>query len=428
MRRTFLAAGIAACTLVAGLVAPSASAYPGDPLFSWAEKPEEAHRNVSVAGSGRVFVSASSESGYKPVSYLEHGYENDWVRTETGPASWTGLATGPGNYAVNVRFAADGPASYRVHDGDTWSDTSTFYDGTVHKAFMDSNSDGDVSVLLQLRPDGGMVLARLLRGGEWTFVELTSGPLAVAAADVVLNEQGKTTIVWAVPFEGRSVIIRRIVREGSTTESTTNVTITVNGTRVPLSIASDGAGRETIIAGNQLWRQPHTSKAPEYRMRTSVHALLATGESATRVVWPILTETGYAIRTVLFDDVANRRQHIVWSHRVPPARCHAGSGLDNLALGVGMVPGGRSYVAIAIRRGAETDGICQSNTAFLVLDRADRVLAEQSLGYFANGDELQVAAGAAGPIAVEFKNWDDHADPLSEDQPDGLYSLSFYHR
>ncbi|MDR7382159.1 hypothetical protein [Promicromonospora iranensis] len=56
MRRTVLAAGVAACALiVTGLVVPAASAYPGDPLHSWADRPEDAHRNVSVAASGRAF-------------------------------------------------------------------------------------------------------------------------------------------------------------------------------------------------------------------------------------------------------------------------------------------------------------------------------------------------------------------------------------
>ncbi|WP_369371390.1 hypothetical protein AB1046_21870 [Promicromonospora sp. Populi] len=410
------------------MIAPSASASPGDQLNSWAVRPEDAHRNVAVADSGRVFVDALSESGYKPVSYLEHGYENDWVRTETGPSTWSGLATGPDNYAVNVRVTVDGPASYRVHDGDTWTDSSTFYDGPVHRAYIDANSDGDVSVLLQLRPDGGMILARLLQSGEWTFVELPSGPIPLRAADLVLNEQGKTTVVWAIPFEGTSIINRWIVREGSDRPAQSNRVITVNGTRVPLSIVSDGAGRETIIAGNQLWRQPHTSTPHEYRMRTSIHAGLAAGESATRVAWPILTETGYAIRTLLFDDVADRRQHVIWSHPVTPTRCHAGSGLDNLALGIGMVPGGRSYVAVGIRRGSETSGTCRSITALLVVNRTDQVLNYQSIGDFSNGDEFQVAAGAAGPIAVEFKSWDDHADPMGEDQPDGRYSLVFFQR
>jgi hypothetical protein len=29
---------------------------------------------------------------------------------------------------------------------------------------------------------------------------------------------------------------------------------------------------------------------------------------------------------------------------------------------------------------------------------------------------------------VEFKNWDDHADPIDEDQPDGRYSMLFFRR
>lgn len=433
MRRS-AAVIITAGMLLAGAVAPPASAAPGDPLPGWEQRPEEAHREVSVAPSGRVFVDASSEPGYKPVSYLEHGYRNDWVRTETDPAGWTGLATGADGYAVNIRTSADGPARYRVHDGDGWSDTSTFFDGEVREAAMDANSAGDVAVLLRVWNPQRAILARLPHGGEWVLQDL--GFPTDYPADIVINEQGKTTVVYAVGFSSPdrqwSDIVRISVRAGTTSEGKRQLVGEVNrrgpSTGVNLLIDSDGQGRETIIAGNRLWRQPHTSRPHEYQMRTSVRAVLATGASATRVVWPAVTETGYAIRSVLFDDRGRHPQSTLWSHAAPSAGCRADAGLGAIALGAGMVPGGRSYVAAGIERGIDTDGVCPDITSFLVVDRADRVLAQQPLGYFAVGDEFQVATAAAGPVVVEFKNWDDLADPISEDQPDGRYSMQFFNR
>jgi hypothetical protein len=425
--------------LLAGAVAPPAAAAPGDPLPGWAPRPEEAHREVSVAPSGRVFVGASSEPGYKPISYLEHGYRDDWVRTATEAASWSGLATGADGYAVDVRTTVGGPAQYRVHDGDAWSDTSTFHDGEVLGAVMDSNSAGDVAVLLRVNdsrlPDPHRtILARLPHGGEWVLQDL--GLPTDFPTDVVINEQGKTTVVWAVGIwsgdDHWSEIARVSVRAGTVSENKRQFVGTVNragqSTEINLAIDSDGTGRETIIAGNRLWRQPHTSRPHEYQMQTSVRALLATGDSTTRVVWPASTSSGYSIRSVLFDDKGRHPQRTLWSHANPTPVCRADAGLDAIALGVGMVPGGRSYVAAGIERGIGSDGTCPDITSFLVVDRTGRVLAEQQLGYFAVGDEFQVAAGAAGPVVVEFKNWDDQADPISEDQPDGRYSMLFFNR
>jgi hypothetical protein len=201
-----------------------------------------------------------------------------------------------------------------------------------------------------------------------------------------------------------------------------------DGTQLHLAIDSDGQGRETIIARNRVWRQPHTSRPHEYQMKIGIRGLLATGDTMTRVVWPVSTSSGYSIRSVLFNDAGRHPQSTLWTHATPPAACRADAGLNAMVLGVGMVPSGRSYVAAGIERGIDTDGVCPDIARFLVVGLRDQVLAEQSLGYFAVGDEFQVATGATGPIVVEFKNWDDHADPISEDQPDGRYSMQFFNR
>ncbi|MFD7307664.1 hypothetical protein [Promicromonospora sp. NPDC059942] len=429
MRRATLTATAAASVLLTGLVAVPAVAAPGDPMPGWDPRPEEAHREVAVAGSGRVFVDASSEGGYKVVSYLENGYGNDWVRTENDPGTWAEIATGENGYAVDLRFSADGAARYRTHDGSTWSDAATFYDDDVHATQFAANSAGDVAVLLRLHEDGGggTVLARLAHGGQWVVQEVPGVPADVPA-DVALNDQGKTTLVWAAPAGETADVRRSVVRAGSTTLTPPTTVGTVNDPAPNLAIDTDGEGRETIIGGNLLWRQASTNQLPVYRLRASVHAQLVTGDSATRVVWPATTETGYAIRSVLFDDETQRPQTTLWSHTQPPSGCRADSGIANVALGVGMVPGGRSYLAVGLRRDIGTDDTCPDIASLLVVDRQDQVLGEEPLGYFANGEEFQVDAGAAGPVTVEFKNWDDGADPVGEDQPDGLYSLGFFQR
>ena len=429
MRRTFVRRTVTAVTtglLLTGLTAISAVAAPGDPVPGWAPRPEEAHREVAVSDQGRVFVSASNDPGYNQVNYLEVGYFEDWVRTPNAASPFgSHLATGPNGYAVSISYN-----TYRLYDGSAWSDRATFYEGSVGAVDMDANLAGDVSVLLRLAPDGGTVLARLPRGGEWTVQEVP-GVSTDVPADVVLNEQGKTTVVWAVPSGERATILRSVVHAGRTDWSSPQTVGTVNHPEPNLSMVSDGEGRETIIGGNRLWRQPITSRPPEYRMRASIYAQMAAGDSDTRVVWPAETEDAYEVRSVMFFDEAQRPQSTLWSHTKPPDRCVVDhSGLGGIPVGVGMVPGGRSYVAVGIERGIETDGECPDVASLLPVGHYDRVLNEEPLGYFAEnlGGELQVAAGAAGPIAVEFKNWDDGADPIGGDQPDGLYSLSFHQR
>jgi len=434
MRRTSFAAAVAAtaaCTVLTGLLAGPAAAAPGDPHSEFGFMSELAHRNVAVGASGDVFVDARSEPGYLPISYLEHGYVSNWVRwdrTEAEPATWSGLAAGANGYAVNVRFSSDDePATYRTHDGDAWGDTTDFLDIPLRDAEMDANSAGDIALLVRERDSDQSSLVVIPRVGQRHSLGLDAVPASVSA-DVTLNEQGKATVVWAAPSRGASTIRRIIVRERSYTPSTPQRLGTVNDPRPNVSVESDGRGRETIIAGNHLWRQPHTSRPPEHLMRTSVRALVTTGEQTTRVVWPVLTDTGYAVRSMLFDDLGQHPQTTLWSHQRPRAACRADAGLDTLALGLGMAPSGRSYVAVGIRREIGTDDECANIASFLAVDRAGRVLNASPLGYFTNGEEFQVAASGAGPIAVEFKNWDDHADPISDDQPDGRYSLQFFRR
>ncbi|WP_129785624.1 hypothetical protein [Promicromonospora panici] len=424
MRRTLVRRTVTAATaglLLGGLTAVPAVAAPGDPVPGWAPRPEEAHREVAVSDRGRVFVAANSDGGYKPVHYLEVGAFEAWDRTPNiGSPFGSHLATGPNGYAVHVSYN-----TYRLYDGSTWSDDATFYDGRVDAVDMDANPAGDVSVLLRLAENGGTVLARLQRGGQWTTQEVP-GVSSGVPADIVLNEQGKTTVVWAVPSGERSTILRSVVHAGRTDWSSPQTVGIVNDPEPNLTMVSDGEGRETIVGGNSLWRQPISTRPHEYRFRTSIFAKLAAGDSDTRVVWPAETEDAHEIRSVMFHDDVQRPQTTLWSYT--KTRCTRTHDLYNVPFGVGMAPGGRSYVAVGLHHDIEPDETCPDVASLLPVGHYDRVLNEEPLGYFANGEEFQVAAGPAGPVAVEFKNWDDHADPLGEEQPDGLYSMSFHQR
>ena len=425
MRRTFVRRTVTAVTtglLLTGLTAISAVAAPGDPVPGWAPRPEEAHREVAVSDQGRVFVSASNDPGYNQVNYLEVGYFEDWVRTPNAASPFgSHLATGPNGYAVSISYN-----TYRLYDGSAWSDRATFYEGSVRAVDMDANLAGDVSVLLRLAPDGGTVLARLPRGGEWTVQEVP-GVSTDVPADVVLNEQGKTTVVWAVSSGERATILRSVVHAGRTDWSSPQTVGTVNHAEPNLSIVSDGQGRETIIGGNRVWRQPITSRPPEYRMNTS-----STPDGRRRLGHPrrLARRDRGRLRGPL-GDVLRRgpapAEHPVVAHQAagplrrrpfraqwdPPRRRHGPRWP--------VVRRDRHRARDRDRRRVPGRRVAPPRRPLRPGPRRGAARLLRRLG-----GEFQVDAAAAGPVAVEFKNWDDRADPIGGDQPDGLYSLSFH--
>jgi hypothetical protein len=151
----------------------------------------------------------------------------------------------------------------------------------------------------------------------------------------------------------------------------------------------------------RIWRQESSTRLPVFQFRTSVRAKAATGDTATRVVWPVKSAGRYEVRTRYIEHDGDwRAEEVLWSRRAPldPA-CDRG-----IELGVGMVPGGRSYVAAGIRHEADpVNDLCdgQEIADFLTINRFDDILNLQDLGYYSMGGPFQIEAGAAGPVALE---------------------------
>ena len=245
--------------------------------------------------------------------------------------------------------------------------------------------------------------------------------------DVAINEAGKITVVWAVPTGTTSEIRRSVLQAASTTWTTPRRVGTVDDPRPRVSIVTDGKGRETLIAGNKLWRQATSTQMPAFQFRTSVRAKLAAGETGTRLVWATKSDGQYEIHTRYAEGQVWRSQRLVWSYPVPSdPDCDRG-----LEFGVGMIPTGRSYVAVGIQRVEragdavnECDG--QDIADFLTVTSLNNVLNLSDLHSYALGGPFRVSAGTAGPVAVEYGIGPVPGDP--EIPEDGYRAIKFFTR
>lgn len=397
MRRTVaasIAAGVLATALVAG--APTAPAAPGDPASGWSSPPGDVHRDVAVSGSGRVFSVSLPEPGTEDHSWLEHGRWREWTRLDIPPTSRGAVIAGPGDYAM----AVTGNVS-RVFDGTGWTDPVMITAQEIGASKLVANTDGDAA-LLWSAPGGRSHLSRLVRGGSWVTNRVPS-VLVGAPRDVAINEAGKVTVVWAEPRATTAGIWRTVLRPGGTTWSSPVLLGTVEAPRPRLRLVTEGEGRETLLAGNRLWRQASSTQMPTYQFRTSRRAELAAADTRTRLVWAGLTGDEHRFYTRSAGASWGPRV-LAWSSR-GPSDCP-----ESPWFGVGMVPGGRSYVATAVRTDVgETTEVCGGPFAALVtLDRFDGVLnTSRALDTALQTTPFQIVGGTSGPVVVEYEpgNW-----------------------
>ena len=200
----------------------------------------------------------------------------------------------------------------------------------------------------------------------------------------------------------------------------------VDNPRPRVSIVTDGQGRETVIAGGQLWRQESLNRLPVFQFRTSVRAKAATGDTVTRVVWPVKSDGRYEIRTRYVGQHGDWRDSTVLWSRLAPLDPECDRGIE---FGVGMIPGGRSYVAAGIRHEADpVDDVCDGREIadFLTVNLSDDVLNLQDLGYYSMGGSFRIEAGTAGPVVLEYETGHVPGDP---DFPfDGSWVMRFFSR
>lgn len=394
--RAAVAAAVAAGVLAATVGVPAAAADPGSPAFGWLAPEGEVHRDVAVSGSGRVFSVSLPEPGTQDHTWLEHGRWREWSRLEVPPISQGGVVAGPGSYAM----AVTGNVS-RVFDGTDWADPMTITPQQVGRSELVGNTDGNAA-LLWSAPGGRAYLSRLDRGGSWDTRRVPS-VLVDAPRDVAINNAGKVTVVWAAPQGTTSEIRRSVLQPGATTWSPAVRIGTVNDPRPRLTLVTEGAGRETLLAGNKLWRQASSTRLPTYRFRTSVRAELAASDTLTRLVWS--GQTGGTFHFYTRSAAADWGPQVrVWSESGSP-ECP-----NSPWIGVGMVPGGRSYLALVVRTdvGETTDSCGGPYETLVTLDRFDGVLNRSGgLDSAWPTTPFQIVGGTGGPIVVEHEvgNW-----------------------
>lgn len=398
MRRTAVAAGIAASVLAAALVAgtTTASAAPGDPAFGWLAPDGEVHRDVAVSGSGRVFSVSLPEPGTMDHSWLEVGRWREWSRVEVPPSSQGGMIAGPGDYAM----AVTGNVSW-LFDGTGWDGPVTITAQEIGTSKLVSNTDGDAA-LLWSAPGGRPYLSRLVRGGSWVTNRVPT-VLVDAPRDVAINNAGKVTVVWAAPKGTTAEIRRTVIQPGATTWSPSTPIGTVETPRPRLRLVTEGEGRETLVAGNRLWRQASSTRLPTYQFRTSNRTELAAGDALTRLVWA--GKTGEEHRFYSRSAGTSWGPRVLMWSEVGSLECP-----NSPWFGVGMVPGGRSYAALVVRTdvGETTDSCGGPYETLVTLDRFDGILNRSGgLDSAIPTTPFQIVGGTGGPIVVEHEvgNW-----------------------
>ncbi|WP_285104279.1 hypothetical protein [Promicromonospora sp. MEB111] len=401
MRRT-AAASIAAGALAAALLATtllagaSASAAPGDPASGWSGPEGEVHRDVAVSGSGRVFSVSLPGPGTQDESWLEHGRLLDWSRVDVPASSQGGVIAGPGDYAM----AVTGSVSW-LFDGTGWDGPVTVAAQEVARSKLVGNKDGDAA-LLWSAAGGRAYLSRLERGSSWVTRRVPS-VLVDAPRDVAINDAGKVTVVWAAPKGTTAEIRRTVIQPGATTWSPSVALGTVDHPRPRLRLVTEGGGRETLLARDKLWRQASSTTMPTYQFRTSNRAELAAGDSLTRLVWAGMTGDEHRFYTRSAGTSWGPRT-LMWANDGP------GDCPESPWFGVGMVPSGRSYVAVAVRTDVgETTEVCGGPfAAFVTLDRFDGILnTSHGVDTALPTTPYQIVGGTGGPIVLEYEpgNW-----------------------
>jgi hypothetical protein len=220
---------------------------------------------------------------------------------------------------------------------------------------------------------------------------------------VAINNAGKVTVVWAAPKGATAEIRRTVIRAGATTWSPSVAIGTVDHPRPRLRLVTEGEGRETLLARNKLWRQASSTRMPTYQFRTSSRAELAASDTLTRLVWAGLVGEEHRFYSRSAGTSWGPRV-LMWSE-VGSTECG-----DSPWFGVGMVPGGRSYAALAVRTdvGETTDSCGGPFAVVATLDRFDGILnLRGALGSAIPTTPFQVVGGTSGPIVVEHEvgNW-----------------------
>ncbi|MFI2364264.1 hypothetical protein [Promicromonospora sp. NPDC019610] len=398
MRRRIVGALAAALALAATPL--PAYAAPGDPAPGWPTQHSGGSWSTAVSTSGRVHTVAHPVPGEGlEVLSLGSTYNGTWPAPTEIPGYGGSVRAGSGAYGIAVSHGPDSFLVSREFVGGRWTAPETIGELDQATSFV-TNTDGD-AVVVWRAPDG-LMAGLHPRGATWTTLPVTGVPDGGYFA-ATINDAGKVTVVWAEATGTTTQAVRRtVLRPGATTWTAPQTLGTVSPAGGAPRIVTDGQGRETITAGDKLWRQQTTTSTPAYAFAVGQDAQLAAGTTDTRVVWPYRNGRYLSVRTRHFAQTSAGEgwgsTTTVWAKTYAagvPLLCR-----ELVNTGVGIAPAGRSYVAF----GVVARGGCPRSTLRLVtLDRTSTPLNDVVVSSYGYGTTPEVAVNARGPVAVSFQ-------------------------
>lgn len=412
MKRALLST--TAVTAALALVALPTTAYadPTDPAPGWRSISTPGSVNAQMGGDGGAHVAYAAD--FDTETQLHAFGPDGQLRDSAEPVYGTGLlATGSADYAINlVRTPTDSLAAQTYSEG-AWRGPIVFADasnGIDHRWFLDANSRGN-AVTTWVDDDGQFHAAVLPHDASWKVSTPPvvdrdpDGVYRFRVAKPVINEAGKTSLVWFEPGAKGGELMRSVLPSGSTRWSTARPIATLASDPATLVVASDGQGRETVAAGSLVWRQVHTNSGFRFQFQaagaTSV-ALAASGRR-TRVAWMVKSGHTFTVKTRLIYDAELRPTKTVWT-KVFSKKWRAGCFAKAGTL-VAVSPQGRSYLAWAVDSPYGLAGCPEFGGGVVArvtaINGADREVGAHNVS-FLRGSLTSLSVTGKGPVALSY--------------------------
>lgn len=401
-------------------VLPAATAYadPTDPAPGWPSLYSSGGTLAKMTGDGGAHT-ASADDFDTPMTMRAYGPDGQ-LRTVGPDYGYPYITTGGLDYGVVVDRSSSSIWGRTYFEG-SWGDRVKIADqpnGVSYRIGVDSNAHGD-TITTWMDDDGQFHAGRLMRNDAWRVstppvVDPTAGgsPYRFRVSDPVINQLGKTSLVWFVPGTKGGRLMRSVLEAGSTRWSTAQQIAVLDSVPAKLELTSDWDGRETVAAGSLVWRQVHSNSGFRFLFRavgaTSVD-LDASGPR-TRAAW--MTRSGHTFRVksrMVFESEL-RPTTKVWTKAMDKkwrAGCFAKAGTL-----VGVSPQGRSYLAWGVHSPYGLAGCPDSGGGVVArvaaLNGANKTVGTRTIDYL-RGQIHTLSVNGRGPVALSYiRNYDDN--------------------
>jgi hypothetical protein len=402
-----LATATAALALTA-LPAATAYADPTDPAPGWSSMSTDGTIRAAMGGDGGAHV-AADESFDQPATLFSIGPDGQQRSATATDYHGPLLATGLGDSAVLVDGGGTKVVAQSYFEG-SWNGEIVVADGLngVQRLGLDTNLYGDA--LATWADNDGQFHAATDMGG-W---EVTTPPAVDTDPDgvnrfrvskPVINNAGKSSLVWFEPAAKGGQLMRSILESGGSRWSTARPIATLASDPARISLTTDARGRETVAAGSLVWRQVHDNSGFRFLFRAAGATEVGLDASGprTRAVW--ITRTGHTFRVMsrMVFETELRPTTTVWTKAMDKkwrANCFAKAGTL-----VGVSPQGRSYLAWAVHSPYGLAGCPEFGGGVVArvaaLNGADREVGAHNV-YYLRGHLSALSVTGRGPVALSY--------------------------